>query len=64
MCEYASQQMKGSELNYAITEKECLEDIWAIKLFRHFVYGTHFIGVSCYWMIGKIQINKNSGKQV
>ena len=57
VCENASLQMKGSELNYEITEKECLAVLWAIKLFRHFVYGTHFIVVSCYWMIGKIQIN-------
>jgi hypothetical protein len=46
VCEYASRQMKGSELNYAITEKECLAVIWAIKLFRHFIYGTHFTVVT------------------
>jgi len=38
--------IKGSELNYAITEKECLAVIWAIKLFRHFLYGTQFVVVT------------------
>ena len=46
VCEYASRLMKGSELNYAITENECLVFIWAIKLFRHFLYGTHFVVVT------------------
>ena len=42
VCEYASRILKGSEIHYSITEKECLAVIWAIKLFRHFLYGTHF----------------------
>ena len=42
VCEYASRILKGSEIHYSITEKECLAVIWAIKLFRHYLYGTHF----------------------
>ena len=46
VCEYASRLLKGSEIHYTITEKECLSVIWAIKLFRHFLYGTHFTVVT------------------
>ena len=43
VCEYASKMLKGAELHYCVTEKECLAIIWAIKLFRVYLHGTHFI---------------------
>ena len=43
VCEYASKMLKGAEIHYCVTEKECLAIIWAIKLFRVYLHGTHFI---------------------
>ena len=38
--------MKGAELHYGITEKECLTVIWAVKKFRVYLYGNFFIIVT------------------
>ena len=43
---YSSRLLKGAELNYGISEKECLGVVWAIKMFRNYVYGTMFVVVS------------------
>lgn len=43
VCAYGSRILKGAELHYGITEKECLAVIWAIKYFRVYLYGTKFI---------------------
>ena len=42
VCLYASRLLKGAELHYGITEKECLAVVWAIKQFRIYVHGKHF----------------------
>jgi hypothetical protein len=42
VCSFASRLLKGAELHYGITEKECLAVIWAIKHYRIYLYGTNF----------------------
>jgi hypothetical protein len=39
---YADYLFNKHELNYTISEKECLAVIFGIKHFRHYVYGTEF----------------------
>jgi hypothetical protein len=39
---YASRILKGAEIHYSITEKECLAVIFGVKQFRTYVYGTKF----------------------
>ena len=41
-CCYSSRLLKGAEIHYGITEKECLAVIWAIKLLRVYLYGNRF----------------------
>ncbi|CAF1068455.1 unnamed protein product [Brachionus calyciflorus] len=43
---YISRPMKGAELHYGITEKECLAVVWSVKKFRVYLYGNFFILVT------------------
>jgi hypothetical protein len=38
--------MKGAELNYGITQKECLAIVWGVKQFHTYFYGTKFVLVT------------------
>ena len=42
VCAYASRILKGAEIHYGITEKECLAVIFGVKTFRIYLYGTKF----------------------
>ena len=43
---YASKILKKAELNYTITEKECLAVLFGVKKFHTYVYGTDFTVVT------------------
>lgn len=42
VCLYGSRLLKGAEIHYSITEKECLAVVWSIKQFRIYIHGKHF----------------------
>ena len=39
---YRSKKMNKAELNYTITEKECVAVVWPVKQFRNYLYGVEF----------------------
>jgi hypothetical protein len=43
---YTSRLLSTSEMNYSITEKECLALIWILHKFRSFVWGCKIIIVT------------------
>lgn len=40
---FASRTLNESETRYSVIEKEMLAIVWAVKYFKHYVYGRHFI---------------------
>ena len=42
VCAYASRLMTKNEINYGITEKECLAVLFGIKQFRNYLHGVKF----------------------
>ena len=39
---YNSKLFNPQQINYSITEKECLALVYAVKKYRHYIYGSHF----------------------
>jgi hypothetical protein len=46
VCQYESKLLKGSELHYGISEKECLAIVWAIRKLRPYLHGARFTVVT------------------
>ena len=43
---YRSKKINKAELNYTITEKECLAVVWAVNQFRNYLFGVGFTVVT------------------
>jgi hypothetical protein len=60
VCAFASRLLKGAELNYTITELECLAVIWAISYFHYYICGCHFTVITDHsalkWLLHKKHI--------
>ena len=57
VCAYTSRTLKNAEINYTITETECLAVIYAIKKYHIYLSGRHFriitdhIAINGYWIL-------------
>jgi hypothetical protein len=53
---YDSKKLNKHQVNYSISEKECLAVIFGIKQFRHYLFGTEFLVVTDHsalvWLFG------------
>ena len=60
---YASRLLKGAEIHYGITEKECLGVLWAIRHFRVYVTGVRFTVVTDHAaLVWLMNINDPTGR--
>ncbi len=57
---FISRKLSDAETRYHANELECLAVVWALKKFRTYVYGRHFIvktdSSSVKWMMGKKEL--------
>ncbi|XP_045025142.1 uncharacterized protein LOC123469863 [Daphnia magna] len=57
---FISRKLSDAETRYHANELECLAAVWALKKFRTYIYGRHFIvktdSSSVKWMMGKKEL--------